>query len=258
MNLTYSLIGRKLIKLLKLLVWGLKYLACIVCSLLRKLVCNLTSTLDNLCEVVTRKACGWSMCCCFFMSKKTKNRVTDVVVEFVCCWVRVLTKILETFEKTLCELLPNCYFHVLDYFVAVVVLVLTWVTKTVDAFVTWVMCLTYLNDGVNKLSSVLNGEERLLTLAPTIVVDKNGYSDWFVYFKTGHCGPENIVTSPDTYIMGTNGEKLVPYKVDENKQDKKCNDKCSRKRKINAPKNVVIKKTETVVTVVTSYMSMPN
>lgn len=143
------------------------------------------------------------MCWCFFLSNKTKRRIACFISEFICCWARVGVKIVETFEKIVCEVMPMCYFHVLDYFVAVFVLATTWVTKTIDWFVTWVLCLSYVGEGLNKIGNLFTNESRLLTLAPVVIVDEHGDSDWFIH----------VVVGNDTFILGTNGEHLIPQKV---------------------------------------------
>lgn len=205
MNLTYSIIGCQLIKMANLIVWALKYMSCVICSFFNKLVCSFTCIVENFCNTGVRKLCGVGMCWCFFLSRKTKNSIANIAVEFVSCWARIVVKIVETFEKIACEVLPLCYFHVLDYIVAVFILSITWTTKTVDWMITWVLCLTYIGDGVSKIGNLFTKETRLLTLAPIVLTDKDGYSDWFVY----------TTKNDDKFILGSKGECLLPYRLDK-------------------------------------------
>ncbi|VBB18948.1 hypothetical protein YASMINEVIRUS_1480 [Yasminevirus sp. GU-2018] len=203
MNLTYSLIGCQLIKLVRLVVWALKYISCVYCKFVSSLVCKFNCTVENFCCNGTRTICGVCTSWCFFLSKRTKNSIANLFAEFVACWARIIVKIIETIEKIFCEVLPLCYFHILDYFVAIFVLAVTWVTKTIDWFITWAMCMTYVSDGVNKFGNLFTKEKRLLTLAPVVIVNKEGDSDWFIH----------VNVQGKTFILGTAGELLVPYAV---------------------------------------------
>lgn len=151
MNLTYSLFGCQLIKIVKFFVWALKYLSCVVCKLISRFICQLNCRVENFCTNGTKQVCHGCMCWCFFLSNKTKKRIACFIAEFVCCWARIGVKIVETFEKIVCEVIPLCYFHVLDYLVVVFILSTTWVTKTIDWFITWVLCFSYLGDGISTI-----------------------------------------------------------------------------------------------------------
>lgn len=223
MNLTYKLFGCSVIRFTKFIIWLMKYLTCTFCNMVNLFIERVNCIIDSFCTNGTRKICKCFTFFIFFCSKRTKNRLISFLSEIVTCWGRVIVKILETFEKVVCEVIPLCGFHILDYFVAIFVLAVTWGCKTVDWFVTWVLCLTYLGDGMNCISKLFCDDKRVVSLAPVVVTDKDGYSKHFIYIQeTGDYISTTTTTQhyPDSvkpdnvYILGCNGEMLKPFRVD--------------------------------------------
>jgi hypothetical protein len=81
-------------------------------------------------------------------------------------------------------------------------------------------------ESIESAVSSLKGS-RLLTIAPVVIVDQEGNSDWFIY---AHDDDGQGNKSP-RYIIGTNGERLTPKRV---KKSPVCIDpksKCKKKQK---------------------------
>jgi hypothetical protein len=207
MNLTFTLFGVPIIRFIALIIYVMKFIVVTMCNFFSGFVSRVNITVNRICTFGIRKICNCLTYFLFFIGKKTKQRIADIVSEIVCCWGRIIVKGLETIEKINCEVIPLCFFHIIDYFYAVIQLGTTWVCKSIDWSITWVMCLSYVGEGMNTFGALFCNEKRILDLCPVIITDDEGYSDWFIYVKK--CNPKQV---DEKFILGCNGELLYPVK----------------------------------------------
>src|SRR5207247_268107 len=93
---------------------------------------------------------------------------------------------------------------------AIVTMVLTWVCTLIDVFIRWLLCWTYLAEIFNSRA------QRRFRVAPKLVPNARGHSDWFVYVNN----PDRRGTVDQNvqgYILSDIGRPLVPV-VDEGGQ----------------------------------------
>jgi hypothetical protein len=87
-------------------------------------------------------------------------------------------------------------------------MVLTWVCSLIDIFIRWFLCWTYLGDIFN------NTRPRRFRVAPKIIRNNKGHSDWFVYVNSPN-DTGSVDQNLQGYILSDQGRPLVPV-VDAN------------------------------------------
>jgi len=119
----------------------------------------------------------------------------------------VLQTVLEFVTRLVCDYFFKAIIAALHLVEAIVTMVLTWVCTLIDVFIRWLGCWTYLAEIVN------NTRQRRFRVAPKIVPNSNGYSDWFVY--VGNPGAQGTVDqNTQGYILSDTGRPLVPVADD--------------------------------------------
>ena len=135
------------------------------------------------------------------------NNVCNVVTDVLCGWTYVLETVLEYAYRFVCNYIVQAIIHLLHLVVAFVTMVLTWVCSLIDLFIRWLLCWTYLAELWDKIFG--DTRSRRFRVAPKIVRNKEGYSDWFVYVNnadaTGSVDQNALV-----YILSDEGRPLLP------------------------------------------------
>lgn len=215
MGLVCQLVFQPVIKLVQIVVAVIEFILVQVCRLIQEIVSVVTQVLTWLCNSVVHTVCG-AVCsivcgiCDFFCGifgcdcgcENRCNNVCNTITDIVCGWTYILTTILEAITTLVCNYILQAIIKLLNVIEAIVTMVLTWVCTLIDIFIRWLLCWTYLAEIFN------NTKPRRFRVAPKIVPNQAGYSDWFVYVNnpSGKSVDQNV----QGYILSDLGRPLVP------------------------------------------------
>lgn len=220
MGLICQLVFQPVIRLIQVVVSVVEWILVQVCQLIQEAVAVVSEVLTYICNTVVQTVCG-AVCsvicgiCDFFCGifgcdcgcENVCNNVCNTVTNVVCGWTYVLQTVLEFVTRLVCNYILQALIALINVIEAVVTMVLTWVCTLIDVGIRWFLCWTYIADIFD------NTRQRRFRVAPKIVPNSKGYSDWFVY--VGNPGPRGIVSQTGgSYILSDQGRPLVPI-VDE-------------------------------------------
>ncbi len=187
-----------------------------VCRLIKELVQAVISVLKYVCNTVVHTVCS-AVCgvvcgiCDFFCGifgcdcgcENVCNNICNTVTDVVCGWTYVLETVLQFVTTVICDYIIQAIIIVLHLFEAILTMVLTWLCSLVDDGVRWLLCLTHAPEIFN------NTDPRRFRVAPKIVRNDQGYSDWFVYVN--NADPNGKVDQDlRGYILSDEGRPLTP------------------------------------------------
>ena len=211
-----ELVFQPVIKLIQIVVTVIELVLVTVCQFIQQLVNVLTSVLQYICNNVVQTVCG-AVCsivcgiCDFFCGifgcdcgcANVCNNVCNVVTTVVCGWTYILQWVLQAITVLVCDYILQAFITLLNLIEAIVTMVLTWVCTLIDVVIRWFLCWTYLAEIFN------NTEPRRLKVAPKIIRNNRGYSDWFVYVNNPNA--DGVVDqNSQGYILSDQGKPLVP------------------------------------------------
>lgn len=211
-----QLVFQPVIRLIQVVVSVVEWLLIQVCKVIQQLVQVLTWVLTYVCTTVVKNVCN-SVCgvvcgICDFLCgifgcdchcESVCNTVCNVVTDLVCGWTYVLQTVLEFVTRLVCDYILQAIIVLLNVIEAIVTMVLTWVCSLIDLLIRWLLCWTYIAEIFN------NTGQRRFRVAPKIVPNSKGYSDWFVYVNNP--GPRGTVDqNTQGYILGDAGQPLLP------------------------------------------------
>lgn len=216
MGLICQLVFQPVIRLIQVIVSVVEFILVQVCRLIQELVSVVTQVLKYICNTVVRTVCN-TVCsvicgiCDFFCGifgcdcgcRNICNRVCRVVTEIVCGWTYVLEIVLQFVTKVVCDYILRAIIVLLHLVEAIVTMVLTWVCSLIDVFIRWFLCWTYIAEILN------NTKQRRFRVAPKIVRNDQGYSDWFVYVNNPDAAG-NVDQNIQGYILSDEGKPLAP------------------------------------------------
>jgi hypothetical protein len=215
-----QLVFQPVIRLIQVVVSVVEWLLLQVCQVLQQLVQVLTWVLTYVCNTVVQNVCN-SVCsvicgiCDFFCGifgcdchcENVCNSVCNVVTNVVCGWTYALQAVLELVAQLVCNYIIKAIIVLLNLVEAVVTMILSWVCTLIDLLIRWLLCWTYIAEIFN------NTEQRRFRVAPQIVPNSNGFSDWFVYVNNP--GPRGTVDqNTQSYILSDTGRPLLPIVAD--------------------------------------------
>ena len=208
------------IRLIQIVVSIIETVLVQVCRLIKEVVATVISVLKYICNTVVRTVCG-AVCsvvcgiCDFFCGifgcdcgcENVCNNVCNTVTDVVCGWTYVLETVLDFVTTVVCDYIVRAFIVLLHLVEAIVTMVLTWACSLVDDGVRWLLCLSYAADIFN------NTEQRRFKVAPRLVRNDQGYSDWFVYVNN----PDKkgaVDQDIQGYILSDQGRPLTPVVSD--------------------------------------------
>ena len=216
MGLLCQLVFQPVIKLIQVVVSVIEFILVQICRLIQELVNVITQVLEYLCNTIVHTVCN-AVCslicgiCDFFCGifgcdcgcENVCNSVCNVVTDVVCAWTYVLTTVLQFITRLVCTYILQGILVILNLIEAIVTMVLTWVCTLIDIIINWFICWTYLGEIFN------NTKPRCFRVAPKIIRNSKGHSDWFVYVNNPNA---DGVVDPNlqTYILSDQGKPLVP------------------------------------------------
>jgi len=104
--------------------------------------------------------------------------------------------------RLVCNYILQAILKFLDIIITFGNYILQAILKFLDIIIRWILCWTYLGDIFN------NTRPRRFRVAPKIIRNKEGYSDWFVYVNNP--GPSGTVDqNVQGYILSDQGRPLV-------------------------------------------------
>ena len=211
-----QLVFQPVIKLIQVVVSVVEFVVTTICNLVTQFVDVLTSVLQYVCNTVVQTVCG-AVCsvvcgiCDFFCGifgcdcgcENVCNNVCNTVTNVVCGWTYVLTWVLQAVVTLVCDYILKAFVALLNLVEAVVTMILTWVCSVIDVGIRWFLCWIYIGDIFN------NTRPRRFKVAPKIVRNSDGHSDWFVYVNNPN---ETGAVDQNTrgYILSDAGKPLVP------------------------------------------------
>jgi hypothetical protein len=204
------------IRLIQIVVAVIETILVQVCQLIKTVVATVISVLKYVCNTVVRTVCG-AVCsvvcgiCDFFCGifgcdcgcENVCNNVCNTVTDVVCGWTYVLETVLDFITTVVCDYIVQAIIVFLHLVEAIVTMVLTWVCSLLDDATRWLLCLTYVADIFN------NREQRRFKVAPRLVRNDQGYSDWFVYVNNAD-KKGNVDQAIQGYILSDQGRPLTP------------------------------------------------
>ncbi len=211
-----QLVFQPIIKLIQIVVSVIEWVLVTICQLIQELVNVLTSVLQYICNTVVQTVCG-AVCsvicgiCDFFCGifgcdcgcENVCNNVCNVITNVVCGWTWILTWVLQAITTLVCNYILRAFIALLNIIEAIVTMVLTWICTVIDVFIRWLLCWTYLAEIFN------NTDSRRLKVAPKIVPNNQGYSDWFVYVNNPNTDG-SVSQNTQGYILSDKGKPLAP------------------------------------------------
>ena len=220
MGLVCRLVFQPVITLIHSVVAVVEYILTQVCRLIEELVNVVVEVLKWVCNTVVRTVCN-AVCslvcgiCDFFCGifgcdcgcRNICNNVCNTVTEVVCGWTYVLETVLKWVTKLVCDYILRAIIVFLHVVEAIVTMVLTWICSLIDVFIRWLLCWLYIAEIWNSR------KERRFRVAPKIITNDQGYSDWFVYVNNAD-EAGNVEQNIQGYILSDQGRPLVPV-VDE-------------------------------------------
>ena len=210
-----------IVRLIEIVVSIIETILLLVCRLIRELVQAVVSVLKYVCNTVVHTVCN-AVCsvvcgicdfvCGFFGCdcgcENICNTVCNTVTDVVCGWTYVLETVLQWVTTVICDYIIQAIIIVLHLIEAIVTMVLTWACNLVDDGIRWLLCLTYVSEIFN------NTDPRRLKVAPKIVRNGEGYSDWFVYVNNADAHG-NVDQELQGYILSDQGRPLAPVVSDD-------------------------------------------
>jgi hypothetical protein len=216
-----QLVFQPVIRLIQVVVSVVEWILVQVCRFIQEAVQVVTQILTWVCNSVVQTVCG-AVCgvvcgiCDFFCGifgcdcgcENVCNNVCNTVTNIVCGWTYVLQTVLEFVTRLVCDYILQAIIVLLNLIEAFVTMVLTWVCTLIDVFIRWLLCWTYIAEIFD------NTNQRSFRVAPKVVPNSGGYSDWFVYVNNP--GPRGTVDQNTRgYILSDMGRPLLPV-VDDN------------------------------------------
>jgi hypothetical protein len=222
MGLVCNLIFQPIIRLIQITVAIIEYILVAICRLIQELVSIVKQVLKFLCRNVVRTVCG-AVCgvicgiCDFFCGffgcscgcKNVCKNVCNVVTDVVCAWTYVLETVLDYVTRLVCTYILQAIIRLLHFVEALVTMVLTWVCSLIDIVIRWLLCWTYIAEIPDKLLG--DTRPRRFKVAPKIVRNRAGYSDWFVYVNTADAAG-TVDQNALLYILSDEGRPLLPVR----------------------------------------------
>lgn len=222
MGIVCHLIVQPIIRLIQIVVAVIEYILVAICKLIQELVNVVKQVLRWLCRDVVRTVCG-AICgvvcgiCDFFCGifgcscgcKNVCNNVCNVVTDVVCAWTYVLETVLDYVTRLVCTYILQAIIRLLHLVEAIVTMVLTWVCSLIDIIIRWLLCWTYIAEIPDKLLG--DTRPRRFKVAPKIVRNRAGYSDWFVYVNNVDAAGK-VDQNALVYILSDEGRPLLPVR----------------------------------------------
>src|SRR5215467_3565450 len=220
MGLVCQLIAQPIITVIHVLVTLIEFVLVQICRLIQELVSVLVQMLKYVCNTVVHTVCG-AVCsvvcgiCDFFCGifgcdcgcENVCNNVCNAVTQVVCGWTWVLETVLQLVTTLICNYILKAIIVLLNVIEAIVTMVLTWICSIIDVIIRWFLCWTHLADLVDSTDS------RRFRVAPKIVPNREGHSDWFVYVNNPNS--DGVVDqNMRGYILSDRARPLVP-RVDQ-------------------------------------------
>jgi uncharacterized membrane protein len=210
-----QLVFQPVIRLIQVAVAIVEYVLIQLCTLISMLVNVVTQALEWVCNTVVQTVCG-AVCglicgiCDFFCGifgcdcgcRNVCNNVCNVVTNVVCGWTWLVRTVLQWVTTLVCNYLLQAIIRIINVIEAIVTMVLTWVCSLIDVVIRWLLCWLYLGDIFD------NTEPRRFRVAPKIVRNDRGYSDWFVYVNNPN--ERGAVDQVQLYILSERGRPLLP------------------------------------------------
>jgi hypothetical protein len=211
-----QLVFQPVIKLIQVVVEAIRFVIEAICRLIRQLVEVVVEVLRYVCNTVVRTVCS-AVCslvcgiCDFFCGifgcdcgcRNVCKNVCKTVSEVVCGWVTVLETVLQWVTRLVCDYILKAVVVLLTLVVAIVTMILTWVCTLIDWLIRWFLCWTYIAELFDR------GRERRFKVAPKIVPNGEGHSEWFVYVANPNAAGE-IDQNLRGYVLSDRGRPLVP------------------------------------------------
>ena len=210
-----QLVFQPVIRLIQIAVSVVEYILVQVCQLIQQLVNVVTQVLQWVCNTVVQTVCG-AVCsvicgiCDFFCGifgcdcgcENVCNNVCNVVTNVLCGWTYILQTVLQWVTTLICNYILQAIIAILNVLEAIVTMILTWVCSLIDLVIRWFLCWTYIAEIFD------NTKPRLLNVAPKIIRNHQGYSDWFVYVNNPDAAGQ--VDQVPLYILSDKGSPLLP------------------------------------------------
>lgn len=211
-----QLVFQPVIRLIQVAVAIVEYVLMQICALVSLLVSVVTQVLEWICNTVVQTVCN-SVCglvcgiCDFFCGifgcdcgcRNVCNSICKTVTNVVCGWTQVVRVVLEWVQTLVCRYILQAIIRIINVIEAIVTMVLTWVCSLIDVGIRWLLCWLYIGDIFD------NTDPRRFRVAPKIVRNNQGHSDWFVYVNNP--SPERAgVDQVQLYILSEDGNPLLP------------------------------------------------
>jgi hypothetical protein len=204
------------IRLIQIVVAVVETILVQVCQLIKQVVATVISVLKYVCNTVVRTVCG-AVCsvvcgiCDFFCGifgcdcgcRNLCNNVCNTVTDVVCGWTYVLETVLNFVTTIVCDYIVKAIIVLLHLVEAIVTMVLTWACTLIDDGTRWLLCLSYVSDIFSRR------QQRRFKVAPRLVCNDQGYSDWFVYVNNRDA-TGSVDQNIQGYVLSDQGRPLTP------------------------------------------------
>jgi hypothetical protein len=210
-----QVVFQPVVRLIQVTVSVIEWLLVGICSATKQLVNVVTQVLEWVCKTITETVCG-AVCgvvcgaCELFCGifgcdcgcERICKTVCDVVKNVVCGWTWVARTALEWVTTLICHFVLQAVLTLLHLIEAIVTMVLTWLCSLIEILIRWFLCWTYVADIFS------NSDQRWFKVAPKVIRNDQGHSDWFVYVNNP--GSRGDVDQTQTYVLSDRGRPLLP------------------------------------------------
>jgi hypothetical protein len=220
MGLVCTLVVQPVIRLIEIFLAIVEFVLVAICQWITQLAEVLKQVLRYICQNVVRTVCD-TVCgvvcgiCDFFCGifgcdcgcKNICDTICDTVTEVVCGWTYVLEVVLEWVTRLICKYILQALIRLIRVIITFVTMVLTWICSLVDLIIRWLLCVTHIAELWDRILG--DTRERRFRVAPRIIRNQAGHSDWFVYVNNVDASG-NVDQNARVYILSDEGRPLLP------------------------------------------------
>lgn len=211
-----QLVFQPVIRLIQIVVEAIRWVIETICRLVEQLVEVVVEVLKWVCNTVVRTVCN-AVCsvvcgiCDFFCGifgcdcgcRNVCNNVCRTVTETVCGWTTALETVLQFVTRLVCTYILRAVLVLVELVLTIVTMILTWVCTLIDWLIRWFLCWTY-------IAELWGGTgQRRFKVAPKIVPNAEGHSDWFVYVANPNDAGV-VDQNVRGYVLSDLGRPLLP------------------------------------------------
>lgn len=209
-----KLVSEPVIKFIQFVISVIENILELICNLIKQIINIVSQVLQYICNTIVQTICG-AVCnvicgiCSFFCwifgcdchCDTFCQSVCNVVTTVLCGWTWIIKNILQAIVVLICDYIIKAIIALLNLIEMVVTAILEWICVLGDDLGRLILCGTRIADLRDST------DPRVLQVAPKIVPNDQGYSDWFVYVNNPTAN--GVDQTQRGYILSDQGRPLT-------------------------------------------------